>query len=428
MRPRSESVLAIWLASIGIGLLFLARGAFQNYIFPLFENLGNFSYARIALLVNGYGLAQSVCAPLAGWYTDRTSVRFALATSIVFGLCSFLLISTSPGYLISVIAVLIAGLAFILGKISLNTILVLHSSAETLRRSVAKRATLLNLGSFFGNSVAVYMIAHAGYRAHAVMLALLYLPLAIGLAAPAIPAAAAPRKKSSGGANFKMLCHNRGFLADALRRFALVLPYGCWGTIIPKYVIDQYHSNNPVWIVSLTSVCTTIVGAHFLAVHVSAMLYRRGFKWEWWSMTSVLFYCVGLILLMFARHPVMLPIAIVVFICGEVLMTPCFDETAKKHSGESGMGTCMGLLHLVDGFGKTLGAAFALAVYGWMRNTSYQGFYWPVVASAFLVACTVLHVAIHVLARNGEGAACNLENAAATLEQQQAAFISGPES
>jgi len=115
------------------------------------------------------------------------------------------------------------------------------------------------------------------------------------------------------------------------------LPYGCWGTVTPKYVIDQYHSNRPVWIVSLTSVCTTIIGAHFLAVYLSARLYRRGFKWEWWSMTSVLLYCTGLILLMFSGNPVMLPVAIVVFICGEVLMTPCFDETAKKHSTDAGM-------------------------------------------------------------------------------------------
>ena len=104
---------AIWLVSIGIGLLFLARGAFQPYIFPLFENLGGLSYARIALLLNGYILAQSVCAPVAGWFTDRTSVRVALTTSIGFGLSSFLIISTSPGFLISAIAVFFAGLAFV---------------------------------------------------------------------------------------------------------------------------------------------------------------------------------------------------------------------------------------------------------------------------------------------------------------------------
>src|SRR5436305_6404874 len=127
MRPRPESATAIWLVCIGIGLLFLARGAFQPYIFPLFENLAGLTYAEIALLLNGYVLAQSVGAPLAGWYTDRTSVRIALATSIVFGLSSFLLISQGPGFWACAAAVFLAGLAFVLGKIALNTILVLHS-------------------------------------------------------------------------------------------------------------------------------------------------------------------------------------------------------------------------------------------------------------------------------------------------------------
>src|SRR5258706_3661839 len=134
MRRLSESTMAIWLVCVGIGLLFLARGAFQPYIFPLFENLGGLSYAHIAYLLNGYVLAQSVCAPIAGWLTDRTSVRIALAASILFGLSSFLLISTSPGFLVSGVAVFAAGLAFVLGKIALNTILVVHSSADMLRR------------------------------------------------------------------------------------------------------------------------------------------------------------------------------------------------------------------------------------------------------------------------------------------------------
>jgi hypothetical protein len=303
---------------------------------------------------------------------------------------------------------------------------VAHSSPEILRRSVAKRATLLNLGSFCGNSIAYRMTALVGYRAHAVLLGLLYLPLAIGLAARPAPAAPA-RRKTWGIDAIKTLCRNRGFLADSLRRFALVLPYGCWGTIIPKYVIDQYHSNKPVWIVYMTSLCTTIVGAHFLAVYLSAKLYRRGFKWEWWSMTSVLLYCAGLLLLVFASHPVMLPIAIVVFICGEVLMTPCFDETAKKHSGDAGLGTCLGLLHLVDGFGRMLGAAFALAVYGWMRNSPYVAFYWPSVVGVFLVSCTVLHVLAFAVARSQGGGGNQRGDGTAIEPQREAVVFDEPE-
>ncbi|MDB6057591.1 MAG: Major Facilitator Superfamily, partial [Verrucomicrobiales bacterium] len=370
-RARSESTAAIWLVCVGIGLLFMARGAFQPYVFPLFENLEGLSYTKIAIILNGYVLAQSVLAPFAGWFTDRTSVRTALATSIVFGACSFLLVATRPGFVISAIAVFCAGIAFVLGKIAMNTILVLHSSADMLRRSVAKRATLLNLGSFCGNSIAYQMTTRVGYGAHAILLGLLHLPLAIGLAAKPAPASASP-KKTWGLDHAKELCKSRGFIADSLRRFAIVLPYGCWGTIIPKYVIDQYHSNEKVWVVYLTSLCTTIIGAHFLAVYLSDKLYKRGFKWEWWSMVSVCLYCAGLLLLMLARNPILLPVSIVVFICGEVLMTPCFDETAKKHSGEKGMGTCMGLLHLVDGSGRLIGSAFALVVYGWMRHSEYK--------------------------------------------------------
>ena len=49
VQARSESTIAIWLVCVGIGLLFLARGAFQPYIFPLFENLEGLSYPELRL-------------------------------------------------------------------------------------------------------------------------------------------------------------------------------------------------------------------------------------------------------------------------------------------------------------------------------------------------------------------------------------------
>ena len=87
--------------------------------------------------------------------------------------------------------------------------LILHSGPDTLRRSVAKRATLLNLGSFFGNSIAYQMSMRAGYGALAVLLGLLYLPLALGLAAAPAPVTGKPAEvRDSGG--FRTLCRNRG--------------------------------------------------------------------------------------------------------------------------------------------------------------------------------------------------------------------------
>ena len=389
----SHSTRIVWLVCSGIGLLFLIRGAFQPYFFPLFEQVGNLPYDRIAILLSVYVLAQSICAPFAGWFTDRTSVRATLAMCITLGVGSFLIIASNPDSLVMGIAVFGCGLAFVLGKIALNTLLIIHSTAASLRLSVAKRATLLNLGSFAGNTMANHLSTRFEYTMLMVLLGLLYVPLTIGFAATTtIPV---ERKRPWGIAELKILCRNRAFIADGMRRFAIVLPYGCWGTVIPKFLIDQYGSNDPVWIVYLTSLCTTIIGAHILAVHLSKFMYTRGFKWEWWSMTSVGFYCAGLLLLVFSHNAIMLPLAIVVFMFGEVLMTPCFDETARRHSQDAGMGTCLGLLHFVDGMGRMLGTAFALFMYGIMKGTTWEPYYWPLVVGCFLSMATVVHLAAH---------------------------------
>jgi hypothetical protein len=80
-------------------------------------------------------------------------------------------------------------------------------------------------------------------------------------------------------------------------------------------------------------------------------------------------------------------------------MTPCFDETAKRHSGQQSLSTCMGLLHLVDGAGRWLGMSFALAVYGAMKDSGALRWFWPVVVASFLLVSGSLHVVCHILGR-----------------------------
>src|SRR3974377_31582 len=92
MSQRSQVKRAVWVACAGIGLLFLARGAFLPYFFPIFENLTGLGYGEISLLLNLYVFSQSVCAPWAGWYTDRTSVRTAVGTAILLGSLGFLVV------------------------------------------------------------------------------------------------------------------------------------------------------------------------------------------------------------------------------------------------------------------------------------------------------------------------------------------------
>ena len=101
MRGRFESSLAIWIACIGIGLLFLVRGAFQNYMSPMFTSLGGFTFTQIAWPITAFGLAQTVISPVAGWYADRTSVHWALAYSLV-RLPTLILLLTVVGMMLAI--------------------------------------------------------------------------------------------------------------------------------------------------------------------------------------------------------------------------------------------------------------------------------------------------------------------------------------
>jgi len=133
MRARSESMTAVWLVAVGIGLLFLARWRIPAVYLSAVRSPG-----RLFLREDGYApqwlRAGPICLrPIGGVGLPiglRCAWRFPRALCLAF--CMFLVISSSPGFWISAIGVFTAGLAFVLGKISLNTILVLHSSPENV--------------------------------------------------------------------------------------------------------------------------------------------------------------------------------------------------------------------------------------------------------------------------------------------------------
>jgi len=80
-----------------------------------------------------------------------------------------------------------------------------------------------------------------------------------------------------------------------------------------------------------------------------------------------------------------------VFICGEILMTPCFAETAKTHAQAGKTGTYQGVLHVFEGGGRVLGSMTALAVYGWMQGSVFAGYYWVIMAPVFLLFSATIH-------------------------------------
>jgi predicted MFS family arabinose efflux permease len=389
MSPRSQTLRAIWVACLGIALLFLARGAFLPYFFPIFEHLTRLSYGEIAVLLNLYVLSQSVCAPLAGWFTDRTSVRTAVVTAIALGSLGFLVMLHAHTFVLFLVAMAAVGSGFVLGKIGFNTLLVDSSSQEELRRSIAGRAMVLNLGSFAGNAMALQLIEKMGYKALVLVLLTLNFALCMAYLAPRPPAHT--QHAAMKFADLGTVLRNKAFLADSLRLFSIYVPYGCWGTIIPKYVIDLYGAKEPVRFIYLVSLCTLLGGSYVIGSVLAPKLYRWGFQWRWWTLVSLLCYCSGLLLLTFAGHYLLLAVAVAVFICGEILMTPCFAETAKTHAHSGKSGSYQGFLHIFEGGGRVLGSTLALAIYGWVQGSALSRFYWVLLAPIFLVFSATIH-------------------------------------
>jgi MFS family permease len=389
MSPGSQTRRAVWVACLGIALLFLARGAFLPYFFPIFEHLSRLSYGEISILLNLYVFSQSVCAPLAGWFTDRTSVRVAVITAIGLGALGYVVMLLTHTFALLVVGMAAVGSGFVLGKIGFNTLLVDSSSQEELRRSIAGRAMVLNLGSFAGNAMALQVIEGLGYKPLVLVLLAVNFALAIACLAPrpASHTQHAAMKLSDLGT----VVRNKAFLADSLRLFSIYVPYGCWGTIIPKYVVDLYGAKEPVRYIYLVSLCTLLGGSYVIGSWLAPKLYRWGFQWRWWTLVSLLCFCGGLLLLSFAGNRIMLGVAVGVFICGEILMTPCFAETAKTHAHSGKSGSYQGFLHIFEGGGRVVGSTAALAVYGWVQGSALARSYWLLMAPAFLLFSASIH-------------------------------------
>jgi hypothetical protein len=68
-----------------------------------------------------------------------------------------------------------------------------------------------------------------------------------------------------------------------------------------------------------------------------------------------------------------------------------------------------------------------LAVYGWMRNSPQQGFYWPVVVSVFLCVCSVLHIVAFAIGRHAKPAAWQPVCIESPAQERQRIVLSEPQ-
>ena len=386
-------IIAIGAACLSSGLLFMARGGYMPYFFPLYEGISGLDYASIAILLNIYLAANSLGSPFVGVLIDRLEPLHAAILAIALNGFTFVITLYVPMFWSLAISVGLLGATFTMGRVSFNKILIGASTDDTLRRSVSIRAMLMTGGSFLGNIVAAYL-ANKGHTA--AQLAFVYCILLLAWSVSLKGASNESSERTAKPAFWTLLpaaIRNRLFVLDLARLFTALLPYGCWGTIIPKFVFDKF---NDVTFLPIMYACSTatIVGLTYVFNQgVAVWFHKRGFPKSAWPYIAAMLFIAGLTSIAYANSIILLCVGAIAFGLGEVVFTPCMDEAVKRNANKEISGTYIGLVQLTEGGARLVGSAFSLSVYGLLSGGNYAQYTWLLIIVVFLCAilfCTAM--------------------------------------
>ncbi len=391
-------MFAIVAACTGSGLLFLGRGGFLPYFFAVYQELTPLGYEQIAILLNLFILSQALVAPFTGYFVDRLPVGFQAALAILFHCVGLSMIVYYPAFIPNILGTILLSFAFILSKIGFNSLMLEKSNPTEVRRIVSFRAVLMNGGSFAGNLLAANIGATFGYEIHLLCMAVIMFAAWTLLFLYREPTSEKKVLKRDEQRAFIGICgsvfQNRPFLADLLRIVSITVPYGCWGTIIPKYLMDTYGSVEIIPVVYMTSFLTIVLGTHLFNEFIARYLYSFGFTHRFWFPVSLVLYLIGLLLFTFAHKPAVMLLGVCIFMFGEISMTPCFDEVVVANVKKD-KGFHIGVLQITDAGGRVCGSVIAFTIYGYfVQFEELIQYFWPVTVLSFsLLSSSILFAA-----------------------------------
>jgi MFS family permease len=388
MNPSFRKVI---VSCVCVALLFLARGAFNPYFFPIYENLTNFSYYQIAFLLNVYMFVQAISSPLTGKIIDSFKIAKVVYTFLALYIVALIIPFYNSNFWLNILGIALLGTCLIALKNSFCVTIINNIPENYLRRTVAIRSVLINLGSYTGNTMALYTITTYGAQTHLSIIMSIIILIGALFVLNSSESDIPIDTDNCGITDYAYVWKNRQFLSDAIKVYAAMIPYGCWGTIIPKFAIDLYHSEQPVLFIYGISVSTTVIFSYFVNSVIINKLYKYGFRWEWCKWLAFSLFLISLSLLSFAQNYILLAIAIFIFILGEIIISPYCDELAKKYAdkGIAGTGSYLGILGLFSGFAILTGSTVSLLLYGLFKESTNISWFWPSVIMAF-IGLTVL--------------------------------------
>ncbi|XYI00021.1 MFS transporter [Sorangium sp. So ce1128] len=388
---RLENALSIAPCVVGSGLLFMGRGGLLPFFFVIYQHLTSLSYGEIALLLNTFVFVQAVGAPLVGIYVDNSSGRRLAASALLVSAGTLGLLLTANAFLPHLSAVALLGIVLVTGRIAANKALLARSSATRLRQAISLRATLMNIGSFSGNMLATQIAAWAGYGAQVVFcIATMSVVWLFFLAQPDLLRSPGKRDQLTLRDIFAALRH-RAFTADLLLLLVGLVPLGCWGTIIPKFIVDHYGGDRMISLAYATSMITVISFTYLFNYVLVERFHRLGMTPRDWPVVTLVLCGAGMLIFGLGTNRRALIGGTFVFILGEITITPCLDEAVKRHADEARRGTYYGVMQMADGLGRLVGSSLSLFVYGILRSGPHVGAYWPLMVAIFGGGGALLH-------------------------------------
>jgi MFS family permease len=377
---------AVAVACLCSGLLFLARGSYMPYFFPLYQGVFGLDYAATAVLLNIYLAANSFGSPFVGLLVDRWTPVQTIGAALGANLASLGLALALPAFASLAVSVAVLGVTFTMGRVAFNKLMIGASDEATLRRSVSIRAMLMTGGSFVGNVAAAWFVAH-GHAVGQVLFvyAVLCAAWLLSLAGHARPSGSTDTSKAFFWSRLAPAARNRHFLGDLFRLAVALLPYGCWGTVIPKYVMDRFA--DPALIPAMYACSTAaVVGLTYVFNQVlSPWCHRRSFPRQLWPFVSAGLFLLGLLAIACAHGVFMLCLGALAFGLGEVIFTPCMDEASMRNATPGASGTYIGLVQFTEGGARLVGSTVALGLYGVFRS-SHPAWAWVGIIGLFSIA------------------------------------------
>lgn len=390
------------IVCLGMGLLYFVRGSYLPYFFPVYQDLTPLNYDQISLLLIFFFAVQTVIPPfIGGLHTSKHRAKILSFGSILILLFGFAILLLKPSFLGALLSVLLIGSAIISLKNILYTLMLEGVKGHYLRKMAAIRTTVMNVGSFLGNISTLGLLAFLGTRLH-IFFIIFILCVFGGLIflnftkKDKTDVTFVQKKKIDFIGPWK----NKSFIAETILLFAIIIPDGCWGTIIPKYLIDLYQSNQLLAFIYGISLTTILLFSYPLNSWLSKKLSENSFQLSRLKWLALILFLTGLSLFSFSYNKIILGFAVLLVILAEIIIIPCYDETVKKHAGEpSQIGSYYGVLNLFDGSARIIGATISLTLYGFIKETELLGSFWILVVGIFSVILLFASLISHLLHR-----------------------------